>query len=74
MFAMKVLSLITGNVADVIIYCIILFVGVDYFGIIDYSIKAFIGSLIWFCFKVAGDRLVLKYRNKLNNKTNSDEK
>lgn len=42
----------------------ILFANMDYSGIADYAIKAFVGGAIWMSFKVAAEYWSERIRNK----------
>ncbi|MFO0357644.1 MAG: hypothetical protein ACK50A_11890 [Sphingobacteriaceae bacterium] len=45
----------------------ILFANMDYSGLTDYAVKAVIGGAIWMTFKLAGDYLSNKLKNRKNN-------
>jgi hypothetical protein len=49
--------LISGHFSNLILYVLML-ANIDYVGILDYGLKAFVGSLIWFGFRYLGDRLL----------------
>ncbi len=42
----------------------ILLANVDYSGMADYAIKALIGGAIWMAFKVAGEMISERFKNK----------
>ena len=56
--------LVSENLSAVFLYFIVLFANIDYTGILDYAIKATIGSIIWFVFKLLGEHLLLKLKKK----------
>lgn len=47
----------------------ILLANIDYTGLMDYAIKAFIGGAIWMAYKIAGDYFSTRVTKK---KSNSD--
>lgn len=61
---MKMISFLTGNFAEVLLYIIILLADIDYVGVLDYAIKAFIGSFIWFCFKLLSELFIKEKKTK----------
>lgn len=63
--------LISQHINGTILYLIITLANIDYKGILDYAIKAFVGSLIWFGFRVLGDYYIRKSKNSDN--TNDNE-
>lgn len=62
--------LVSDNLSSVFLYFIVMFANIDYTGIIDYGIKALVGSVIWFVFKLLGEYLLLKFREKHRNRIN----
>lgn len=42
----------------------ILLANLDYSGLADYALKAFVGGVIWMSFKIAGDYLSEKFKKK----------
>lgn len=67
---MKLIQFVVSeNLSSVILYFIVLFANIDYTGIIDYGIKAVVGSLIWFVFKLLGEYLLAKMKTKQSKKT-----
>ena len=61
--------LVSQNINGAILYLIITLANIDYVGILDYAIKATLGSAIWFGFKVWAD-----YYAKKQNKNNEKQK
>ena len=59
--------LVSENLSAVFLYFIVLFANIDYTGVIDYALKAFVGSVIWFVFKLLGDYLFHKLKEKFDN-------
>lgn len=51
----------TGNM---LLTASILFANIDYSGLADYAIKAFVGGAIWMAFKVGGEFLSNKIKKK----------
>lgn len=60
---------VSDSLSSVILYFIVLFANIDYSGIIDYGIKALVGSVIWFVFKLLGEYLLAKMKTKQSKKT-----
>lgn len=72
---MKIIQFIVSeNLSSVILYFIVLFANIDYTGIIDYGIKALVGSLIWFVFKLLGEYLLVKMKARQRSKPLNKEK
>lgn len=46
----------------------ILLANLDYIGLADYAIKAFIGGVIWMAFRVGNDWLTEKMRERRNHR------
>lgn len=65
---MKLLSIILSANGQTVLCLLIVLANIDYMGILDYCIKAVLGSAIWFGFKMLSDR----YENKNKKKENSD--
>ena len=57
-----------SGTTHVLLYGAIMFANIDYQGILDYTIKAFVGGLFWLGFKVIADRIQRKAKNKENSK------
>lgn len=66
--------IVSDSLSSVILYFIVMFANIDYTGIVDYAIKAVVGSVIWFVFKLLGEHLLLKMKRKHWNKTMKKEK
>jgi hypothetical protein len=62
--------LMSQNISGAVLYLIITLANIDYVGILDYAIKATLGSLIWFGFKVWADY----YAKKINKNNNEKPK
>jgi hypothetical protein len=62
------------NISNIFLYAVIMFANIDYMGITDYLIKAVIGGLVWFAFKLLQDYYSPKVkqiaRNLLRKKEN----
>jgi hypothetical protein len=64
---MKVLSfLISEQVSGVIIYFLVLAANIDYTGLLDYALKAIIGSGVWYAFKLIGEYYLEKRKADKN--------
>lgn len=55
-------GVVQENISGMFLYLIILFANIDYKGLLDYCLKALIGGLIWFGYKVIGEHYILKIR------------
>ncbi len=55
----------TGNM---LLTASILFANIDYSGLADYAIKAFVGGAIWMAFKVGGEYFSDRIKRKINGK------
>lgn len=51
------------NLSNLFLYGIIMFANIDYMGITDYVIKAVLGGLVWFGFKLLQDYYSPKVRD-----------
>jgi hypothetical protein len=60
--------LISDQISPTILYLIIVFANIDYVGVLDYSIKAIIGSAVWFGFRALGDFTSQKIKRNFNHK------
>lgn len=69
---MKLYQLISSEHSNVFLYFIVLFANIDYTGVLDYSIKALVGSAIWFVFKLLGEYLLLKLKEKQRQKQENE--
>lgn len=58
----------TNNTTSVLLYGAIMFANIDYVGILDYSIKAFVGGLFWLGFKLTADWFGRRAKNKKEKK------
>lgn len=71
---MKLYHLIVSeHINAIFLYLLIMLAGIDYTGIIDYGIKAVLGSAIWFGFRVLGDYYTAKIRRSINHNKHKDE-
>lgn len=71
---MKIVQLmVSHHISGVILYFIVLFANIDYSGVVDYALKAFIGGLIWFAFKLLGEHLLIKLKEEQKNKHEKNE-
>lgn len=50
------------NISSMFLYLVILFANIDYRGLLDYCLKALLGGLIWFGYKIIGEHYILKIR------------
>lgn len=72
---MKLINfLISDHISGVILYILVLLANIDYTGILDYGLKAFLGGLIWFGFKILGEYLLLKLNAKHSPKSEQPPK
>lgn len=58
---MKLLSILMSANSQTVLCLLIVIANIDYIGILDYCIKAILGSAIWFGFKILSD----KYSEKI---------
>lgn len=71
---MKLFQLISSeHNSNVFLYFIVLFANIDYTGVLDYAIKALVGSVIWFVFKLLGEYLLLKLKEKQKKENEYDK-
>ena len=63
------------NGSNIFLTGAILLANLDYMGLADYAIKAFIGGVIWMAFKLGGDWMSEKMRSKrrARNPKNSEQ-
>ena len=54
--------------SQTVLCLLIVIANIDYIGILDYCIKAVLGSAIWFGFKLLADRYEIKSKETENNK------
>jgi hypothetical protein len=53
---MKILDhLQPENISNIFLYAVIMLANIDYLSIIDYSLKALIGGIVWFLVKIMQD-------------------
>lgn len=57
---MKLLHFLMSANSQTVLCLLIVVANIDYIGILDYCIKAILGSLIWFGFKILSDRFPTK--------------
>jgi hypothetical protein len=50
------------NISGMFLYVVILLANIDYKGLLDYSLKALLGGVIWFGYKIIGEHYILKVR------------
>lgn len=62
---MKLLQIIMSANSQTLLFLIIVVANIDYVGILDYCLKAFLGSAIWFGFKLLADRYERKNKRKI---------
>lgn len=70
---MKAFHITANSLGDILLYWIILFANIDYNGIIDYGLKAFVGGAIWFGFKLAADYYSRKFKTNFTEQKNGEE-
>lgn len=58
--------MISEQIKGVGLYLIIMLAGIDYAGILDYGLKAALGSIVWFGFKLLGDYYSAKIKRSVN--------
>lgn len=62
---MKLYQQIQGdNFSNLFLYGAVMFAGIDYKGVLDYGIKAVLGGLVWFGFKLLQDYYSVKIKHK----------
>jgi len=59
-------ALVSEHIGMVSLYLVITLAGIDYSGILDYALKAALGSGIWFGFRMLGDYYSAKIRRTVN--------
>ncbi|HWY11800.1 MAG TPA: hypothetical protein VN026_10770 [Bacteroidia bacterium] len=64
---MKLLQILMSSNSQTVLCLIIVIANIDYIGIADYCIKAVLGSLIWFGFKMLSDKYSDKQKKELDN-------
>ncbi len=64
---MKLIQLfVTEQTSPALLYLLIILAGIDYQSILDYGIKATLGSAVWFAFRVLGDYYSTKIKRSIN--------
>ena len=56
--------LFVWNSSGAFLYIVILLANIDYKGLLDYSLKALLGGVIWFGYKIIGEHYILKIRKE----------
>ncbi len=64
MIAMQGTNQETGNNSSVLLYGALMFANIDAASVMDYTVKALVGGVVWLGFKVAADYLSQKIKNK----------
>lgn len=67
---MKTNDTISDNGSHTFLTGAILFANLDYSGLADYAVKAAIGGAIWMAFKLTGDYLSNRMKNKSKKQDN----
>ena len=62
---MKLIHFLMSANSQTVLCLIIVVANIDYIGILDYCIKAVLGSAIWFGFKLLADRYETKTKKKI---------
>lgn len=67
----------SDNTANLLLYGTFMFTNIDYNGILDYLIKAVLGAIVWFGFKLIQDyysaKIIEKSRAGVKDKDNETE-
>ena len=61
------------NANSLYLYIVILFANIDYRGLLDYCLKALLGGLIWFAYKVIGEYYIIKIRKEQKEKHKQEQ-
>lgn len=61
---MKLFNIQSDNLSSLFLYSTIMFANIDYKGIVDYVLKAVLGGMVWFGFKLLQDYYSVKVREK----------
>jgi hypothetical protein len=61
---MKTTEAVTDSTSHTFLTGAILFANLDYSGLADYALKAIVGGTIWMVFKLAGDYLSKRIKNR----------
>ncbi len=54
----------TGNHSSVLLYGALMFANIDAASVMEYTVKALVGGVVWLGFKIAADYLSHKIKNK----------
>ena len=65
--------LVSQNTGGNVLYLILIATSIDYLGILDYTLKAIIGSITWFGLKLIGDYFSAKVRKNTNHSKRKTE-
>ena len=71
---MRLLNIQSDGYSNLFLYGTIMFANIDYKGVFDYGLKAFIGGAVWFGFKVLQDYYSVKVREKARRELNEHGK
>ena len=63
----------SDNVTNLMLYGAIMLANIDYMSIVDYLIKAVLGGLVWFGFKVLQDYYSASMKAKLKSQRKQEE-
>ena len=70
-------GIVQDNISSMFLYLAILLANIDYKGLLDYCLKAMLGGLILFAYKIVGEHYILKIRkahkDKLREKNNQPQ-
>jgi|GEM_PF-6891332 len=55
-------GIVQDNINSLYLYIVILFANIDYRGLLDYCLKALLGGLIWFGYKIIGEYYLIRLR------------
>ncbi len=58
--------MVSEHINAIFLYLLIMLAGIDYTGLIDYVLKAALGSAIWFGFRVLGDYYSARIKRSIN--------
>ncbi len=65
--------LYSENTSTLFVYGSFMFANIDYVGLLDYVIKAILGAVVWFAFKVIQEHYSAKLRKKVEGQTKEDQ-
>ncbi|MBA3681754.1 MAG: hypothetical protein H0W73_11425 [Bacteroidetes bacterium] len=60
---MKLFNVQSDSLSSLFLYSTIMFANIDYKGIVDYLLKAVLGGIVWFGFKLLQDYYSVKVRS-----------